>query len=101
MKRFLIVAMCAAMLLLSANAVFADNPVNKLSRGINDVVAAPFEIFKGIEDAAIEKGVFGGVTVGTLQGLANALTRAVKGVYEVTTFPIPSPDDFNPDKKKQ
>ena len=83
---------------MAANGAFADDPGQKLTRGIGDVVAAPFEIFKGIEDAAIEKGVFGGVTIGTLQGLANAITRAVKGVVEITTFPvIPTTKEVVPD----
>jgi putative exosortase-associated protein (TIGR04073 family) len=96
MKRVTAFITLIMLLFFLAGTVSADDPVRKLTRGMSDIVASPFELFKGIEDAAIEKGVFGGVAIGTLQGIANAFTRAVKGACEVVTFPITFPGDCPP-----
>ncbi len=43
-----------------------------------------------------EHGLPYGVTVGFVQGMAVGLARTVVGVYELATFPIPVPADYEP-----
>ncbi len=96
MRRIFLLFFITSLTFSFAGPAFADDPAKRLTGGINDVVAAPFEIFKGIEDAAIEQGIFGGATVGTLQGISNALTRALKGAFEIVTFPLSFPASTDP-----
>ncbi len=41
-------------------------------------------------------GVPYGVTIGFVQGLAVGVARTAVGVYELATFPIPVPSDYQP-----
>ena len=73
-----------------------DGPIEKLGRGVANVATCPLELIKGMDDAKQESGLFAAVTWGILQGTFNIVKRAVVGVYEVVTFPIPLPRDYAP-----
>lgn len=90
-----IIAILVITLLISSVA-FADGPVKKLGRGLANIVTCPLEILKGISDANTESGPIAAGTFGVLQGIFNTGLRAVIGVYEVVTFPIPIPRDYSP-----
>ena len=77
-------------------ACYAGTPLEKLGRGVSNIVTSPFEIFYRIGKANDEKGPFAGFSWGLLDGLFRMGMRAVVGVYEVVTFPIPLPDGYNP-----
>ena len=98
MKRvavFLVIAMLVVPMLAHAEDI-TKGPIEKLGRGIANVLTCPFEIPKGIGDVDEEKGMFAAYTWGILQGTVNTLKRAVVGVFEVATFPIPIPADYKP-----
>lgn len=82
--------------LLISSVAFADGPIKKLGRGLANVITCPLEILKGISDANTENGPIAAVTFGLLKGIFNTGVRAVIGVYEVVTFPIPLPRDYSP-----
>ena len=73
-----------------------DGPIEKLGRGVANVVTCPLELMKGMDDAKQESGLFAAVTWGILQGTFNIVKRAAVGVYEIATFPIPLPKDYAP-----
>lgn len=75
---------------------YADTPIKKLGRGLCNIITCPFEIFKGIQDANNENGFLAAFTWGILQGLFKTGVRAVVGAYEVVTFPMPFPRDYEP-----
>ena len=97
MKRtsFLILAILV-MLLMASTVCAEDGPVQKLGRGIANVVTSPFELTKGMGDVKEESGIFAGLTWGILQGTVNVVKRAVVGVCEIATFPLPLPKDYKP-----
>ena len=74
----------------------AQNMLRKLGRGAANVVTSPLEIPKSIQKVLYDDGPVAGVTYGLVEGGYKGLLRAVVGVYEVFTFPIPFPADYEP-----
>lgn len=68
----------------------------KLGRGLANVAFGWVDILKGIESVGEESGSMAGITWGPVYGTGNAIVRTLAGVYEVGTFPIPHPANFEP-----
>src|SRR3989338_4022873 len=66
----------------------------KLGRGLGNVAFGWLEIPKGIQDIGDQRNFIAGLTWGPIQGIGKALIRTVAGVYEVATFPVPLPPNF-------
>ena len=98
MKKYFSVLILVAFALSFVSSAYAGEilPVKKLGRGLANCITCPLEIIKGIGDAGNENGVFAGLTWGVCQGVVNTVKRAVVGVYEVATFPIPFPKNYEP-----
>lgn len=98
MKRFLSIAVVLAILFSLAPKGYADGPVDKLGRGLSNVVVSPLEIPKTAWDTyeAEQKGFFMAIIWGIPVGIFNFAKRAVVGVYEVATFPVPLPANYEP-----
>jgi len=97
MRRIICVIMVVfVMLTLSPSAYSKDNPLKKLGRGISNVCTSPLEIFKGISDANNENGFFSALSYGVFNGLFRMARRALVGTYEVVSFPVPIPKDYEP-----
>ena len=96
MKKITSVIIVIVLLLATAVSVQADNALDKLGRGAANVVTSPFEISKNMGDAKTEDGIFASLTVGLFKGIFDFGKRAVVGVYEIVTFPIPIPADYKP-----
>jgi len=94
-KKYFIFLLVLVMIFYSINA-YADTPIKKLGRGFCNIVTCPMEFPKGIQDVYDEGGIFAALTWGILKGVFNTGVRAVVGVYEVVTFPIPFPKDYEP-----
>ena len=74
----------------------SGGPVKKLGRGIANIISSPLEIGKSYSEISQERGIIAGSTWGLLKGAQNFIVRSVTGVYEVLTFPIPQPEDYEP-----
>ena len=96
MKNLVVGLFIVGLVFTFALPVHANGPMKKLSRGVANVVTSPFELPKGMGDTKAEKGIFAGLTWGIVQGTVNIVKRAVVGVYEIATFPIPLPKDYEP-----
>ncbi|MBQ4315506.1 MAG: exosortase system-associated protein, TIGR04073 family [Lentisphaeria bacterium] len=73
-------------------------PVQKLGRGIANVVFSPLEIPMKWWDVQNEMGGIAGITYGTLKGVCFTLVRIGVGVLDIITFPFPLPNcPDNPD----
>ncbi|NQT22360.1 MAG: exosortase system-associated protein, TIGR04073 family [Candidatus Omnitrophica bacterium] len=94
-KRYFILVL-ALIVSLSTISAYADSPIKKLGRGLCNIVSSPLELLQGIQDANNEGGFLAAFTWGVLKGLFQTGVRAGVGVYEVVTFPIPFPKDFEP-----
>lgn len=88
----LIVAVCLA----SPNA-YADNMFKKLGRGILNLVTCPAEIFLQPARAnVVEHASAAGLFASLFRGVGFTVGRALAGVYDVATFPIPVPFGYKP-----
>ena len=68
----------------------------KLGRGISNLAFGWLEIPKGIEDVGEKNNFVAALTWGPIYGVGKAVVRTVAGAYEVVTFPVPLPKDFEP-----
>ena len=105
-----VIAIMVVLMLLAANVAFAaDAPtatataaatentaMTKLGRGLMNVVAAIFEIPTTMMQQGEADGVGAAVTKGPVLGIVNTVVRALVGVYEVATFPVPVPENYEP-----
>ena len=98
MKLKIFITVLVAVLLI-ANASYAlsmEGPLRKLGRGVANFLTSPLEIAKGIGDANYESGPVAAMTHGVFKGFYKTGVRLVVGVYEIATFPIPFPRDYDP-----
>jgi putative exosortase-associated protein (TIGR04073 family) len=75
---------------------FAGDPFRKLARGATNVSTGWLEVFKQIGVETKTNGNFSGIFVGPFKGLFKAIGRTAAGLYDVMTFIIPVPADFEP-----
>lgn len=87
----------AIILLLTPGLSYADNPLTKLARGLTNVATAPGEYVMQIP-ASVEatSDYLSAAFLDIFRGTGFTLFRAVLGVYEVATFPIPAPENYAP-----
>jgi putative exosortase-associated protein (TIGR04073 family) len=73
-----------------------DGPVEKLSRGLANTITFPCEIPYQISQTNSQNGLTAALSYGVLNGIFMTGVRAIVGIYEIVTFPIPAPGDFGP-----
>ena len=94
-KAILIVLLFLCIISLSAPA-YCDDSLRKLGRGVCNSITFPFEIPLQIKRTNDVDGPMAAWTYGLLKGVGMTCVRAVVGVYEVITFPIPYPKNYEP-----
>lgn len=75
---------------------YLDGAGRKLGRGAANIVTAPLELIRTPYFVGQQDGGFAAITVGLVQGAVAGAVRALAGVVEVATFPIPIPKGFRP-----
>ena len=73
-----------------------NTAITKLGRGLLNVADAVVEIPGTMIRDNAENGAASAWTNGVFQGVVNTVKRAAVGVYEVASFPIPAPADYEP-----
>ncbi len=68
----------------------------KLGRGLANLGFGWLDIPKGIESVGNDSNFLAAITWGPIYGTGNAIVRTLAGAYEVLTFPIPHPANFEP-----
>ena len=96
MKKLAFLVMILILVAGFVTPTYCDGVVKKLGRGICNVITCPFEISEQISRVHKENGPMAAVTYGLLKGVVMTGVRAVVGVYEVATFPVPVPSDYQP-----
>ncbi|MEA3560315.1 MAG: exosortase system-associated protein, TIGR04073 family [Candidatus Omnitrophota bacterium] len=92
-----IIAFLAMAVLLNICAVcYAENALQKLGRGIANVVTGWIEIPKNVYDTSQEENIIMGLTIGLAKGLGMSVIRTGAGIYDTVTFPFPVPEDYEP-----
>ena len=79
-----------------ATPAYCDTAIKKLGRGVCNVITCPFEILEQIQNVNNSDGPMAAATYGVLKGIAMTIVRAGVGTYEVATFIIPFPKDYQP-----
>ena len=82
--------------LLLASPAWAGDPMTKLARGVGNIATSPLE-YANQFGAGLSSGnplvpIFRSVGYGTVMTVA----RILGGAYEVVTFPIPVPQNYDP-----
>ena len=83
-------------LLTVATVCFASDPFTKLGRGVANTLTGWVEIPENIYKTSVDENAFAGVTLGLAKGAGMTIVRTGAGIYEITTFPFPLPEDYKP-----
>ena len=97
MRKFILSLVC--LVIISSVIItpcFAQDPLRKLGRGLVNTVTGVVEIPKKVILTCKNDNPVLGLTWGWVKGAAVGLLRTAAGVYEVLTFPIPAPADYEP-----
>jgi len=93
---FSILSIVYLFLIFDYQLCFAGDPIRKLGRGIANVATGWGEFPKEILQETERSGDIGGLLVAPFKGIAKFIGRTVIGVYEVITFLIPLPRNYEP-----
>lgn len=96
MKKTMAFALVFALLAGAAAPGYCGDQTRKLSRGVSNIFTFPCEIPYQIGRTNEQNGLTAAMSYGVLSGIFMACYRALVGVYEVATFPIPIPGAFEP-----
>jgi len=90
------ICICIIALFLSSSFAYAGTPMEKIKRGAMNIISCPFELGNGMMQANEQDGIGSAYTWGIVNGVLRVGLRAIVGVYELVTFPIPIPKDYAP-----
>lgn len=68
----------------------------KLLRGTVNLLTGWVEVPKRMYETTERRGAGPGFTWGLARGLGYGFVRTAGGIYEITTFPVPAPPDYQP-----
>ena len=95
-KGLLILALGLVLAISFTSMAYAQNPIEKLTRGAINTVTGWIEIPQNIYEASIEDNILNGITLGAAKGIGMAIIRTSAGLYDVTTFPFDIPEGYVP-----
>lgn len=97
MRKSVILLLACLMLVFSFSPqAYAQNPAQKLGRGLANIVTGWVEIPLEIGRKTSEEGDVAGFFVAPFTGFLKAIGRTLVGVYDVATFIIPIPAKYKP-----
>lgn len=92
----IIILILVVLLALSLAAPAYCGPVEKIGRGVSNMLTFPCEVPWRIKQSYDQNGITGALSWGVLNGVFMAGYRAILGAYETATFFLPFPGDFQP-----
>jgi len=96
MKRFLAVMVLVVFVFSLSTPVFANEPKDKLSRGLVNTLSAILELPQNIDmEWKASNNAAVGIFTGIFKGMFWGVSRAVSGLWDIITFPFPQPADYN------
>lgn len=95
-RKFIISGLIFLFVVGLAGSAYCDTALKKLGRGFCNVITSPLEIGEQTQRVNNSDGPMAAVTYGLLKGVIMTGVRAVVGVYEIATFPIPFPRQYKP-----
>jgi len=103
MRKTFLTAVAIFVVLILSSQVYAEGlktgftfegSTEKLKRGAANLADAIVEIPGTMMRKSNTEGALVGVTVGMVEGILNTIKRAFAGAWEVATFPIPLPENY-------
>ena len=96
MKKFGVLAVTVALCFSFIAPVFANEPKDKISRGIVNVLTSVLEVPQNIDiEWKQSKNAAIGIFAGLFKGLFWGVSRCASGFWDLVTFPFPKPDNYN------
>jgi putative exosortase-associated protein (TIGR04073 family) len=80
---------------------YLNGMVTKLGRGIANVATCPLELVRTPTLVGRQQGYVAALTVGISQGVWRTAQRGAVGLFEVATFFVEIPDNFEPIMKPE
>jgi len=97
MKKAMAVLLVLVVIIFNAAPGYCETPAfRKFRRGFCNMLTFHMEVGQEMTKAGNEGGNIGAMTVGLAKGLFMSAARALTGVYEVVTFPLPFPAEYKP-----
>lgn len=79
-----------------SDSVDKNTPLTKLSRGFCNAATFILEVPAQMGKVNEESGPLAAGSLGLFKGIGMACIRALVGIYEIATFPIPCPSGYKP-----
>ncbi|HNV85719.1 MAG TPA: exosortase system-associated protein, TIGR04073 family [Candidatus Omnitrophota bacterium] len=95
MKKILI-GLLLFCLLVPSPAYAGNDPIIKFSRGLTNIITAPWEYFIQTCSLRQDHDALTSLFAGLLRGTLFTVARELTGVYDVATFLIPLPSNYQP-----
>jgi putative exosortase-associated protein (TIGR04073 family) len=93
MKRMVLFAM-VWLFCFNPECVYAQDPIHKISRGIGNFLTCWLEVVKQVDEGKRQDNPFVGIGKGMLNGGSLTATRLAIGAYEILTFFLPYPEEY-------
>ncbi|MBU1863117.1 MAG: exosortase system-associated protein, TIGR04073 family [Candidatus Omnitrophica bacterium] len=99
-KRIMIIMLLGLIVFSFVTKAYAtsrfDDVCYKLGRGLTNIVTGVMEFGYAIDSEIRDGGVYKGLCFGAMKGIIRSVTRVGAGAYEVVTFLIEYPEDYQP-----
>lgn len=89
-----ILAVLLVGMFLAGGTAHAKGPFTKLGRGMTNILLAPLELISEPVTMAEDNNAVVSILGGVPKGIVFIPVRALLGVYDVVTFPIPYPKHY-------
>ena len=96
MKKIFGILFISLLVIGMASPAYCDDSMKKFGRGVCNILTCPFELFEQVKRVNNSDGPMAAMTYGAVKGIAMVGVRAIVGVFEVATFPIPVPEGYGP-----
>jgi putative exosortase-associated protein (TIGR04073 family) len=93
-RRFVLIVAMVGGLLGGTPAVWAQDPIHKMGRGMVNILTGWLELPKHLHLGTQASNPVTGMMTGLLKGAGLMLLRSGVGLYEAATFPLPVPKGF-------
>jgi putative exosortase-associated protein (TIGR04073 family) len=96
MKTISVLIVIAALVLSITSFVCANEPKDKVARGVANVFGSVLEVPQNIDIEWKQSNNAGiGIFTGLFKGMFWGVARGFSGLWDIVTFPFPSPHDYN------
>jgi len=97
MKKVIGLLLVITVLLGFCSLAYAKGPTDKLVRGVGNVLSCWLEVPQTMgEEWAASKNAFVGCVAGFFKGAALAGARLFSGCWDILTFPVAAPRNYEP-----